>query len=122
MTQKRKRLGEAGEEIALTFLKKKGYKILYQNYRCCFGEIDIIAQHKKILTFIEVKTRSTKLYGAPHEAVSLKKQRKICQVALEFIQRHRLEETNARFDVVAIQFSPEGPRVDFIENAFELVV
>jgi len=120
MTEKTKKLGERGEDIAAAFLEKKGYKILFRNYTCAFGEIDIIAKHKKTLSFIEVKTRTTKTYGLPQEAVIPAKQAKISRVALEFIQRYKMENRAARFDVVAVQLLPEGAEVNLIENAFEL--
>jgi putative endonuclease len=120
MTQKRKKLGERGEEIAVSFLKKNRYRILCRNYRCRFGEIDIIARHKKTLSFIEVKTRSSKSYGVPQESIHPQKQRKISMVALEFIQRYKLEDREARFDVVTVQFLLDRYEVDLIENAFEL--
>ena len=120
MTQARRKLGEKGEEIAVKFLKKNRFKILCRNYRCRFGEVDIIALHKKTLSFIEVKTRSSEVYGLPQDAILAEKQRKISKVALEFIQRYKLEDKDARFDVMAIQFSSEGYSIDFIKNAFEL--
>ena len=122
MTVKTKTLGEKGEEIAAAFLKKKGYNILFRNYKCSFGEIDIIAKHKKILSFIEVKTRSTKKYGLPQEAVTPAKQTKISRVALEFVQRYKMDNRAARFDVVSVQYLNDGYEVDLIENAFELTV
>jgi putative endonuclease len=122
MTVKTKTLGEKGEDIAAAFLKKKGYNILFRNYKCSFGEIDIIAKHKKILSFIEVKTRSTKKYGLPQEAVTLAKQTKISRVALEFVQRYKMDNRAARFDVVSVQYLNDGCEVDLIENAFELTV
>jgi len=122
MSEKSKKLGARGEEIAADFLKKNKYKILCRNYRCAFGEIDIIAQHKKTLSFVEVKTRSTSLYGTPQESVRKKKQDTMCRVAMEFIQRYNLEDRDARFDVVAIRLSPDGYRVDLIKNAFDLSI
>ena len=122
MTVKTKTLGEKGEDIAAAFLKKKGYNILFRNYKCSFGEIDIIAKHKKILSFIEVKTRSTKKYGLPQEAVTPAKQTKISRVALEFVQRYKMDNRAARFDVVSVQYLNDGCEVDLIENAFELTV
>jgi len=122
MTVKTKTLGEKGEDIAAAFLKKKGYNILFRNYKCSFGEIDIIAKHKKILSFIEVKTRSTKKYGLPQEAVTSVKQAKISRVALEFVQRYKMDNRAARFDVVSVQSLNDGYEVDLIENAFELTV
>jgi len=120
MTEKTKKLGERGEALAAAFLEKKGYKILFRNYKCSYGEIDIIAKHKKIISFIEVKTRSTTKYGPPQDAVIPSKQAKISRVALEFIQRYKMENRSARFDVVAVQFLPDGCEVNLIENAFEL--
>lgn len=122
MTEKTKTLGKKGEDIAAAFLKKKGYNILFRNYKCSFGEIDIIAKHKKILSFIEVKTRSTKKYGLPQEAVTPAKQAKISRVALEFVQRYKMDNRAARFDVVSVQSLNDGYEVDLIENAFELTV
>ncbi len=122
MSKTRNKLGAQGEDIAVRYLKKRGYTILHRNYRCAFGEIDIIARQKKTLVFVEVKTRSTSKYGLPQDAVQPLKQRTICKVALEYIQRHGLEDSAARFDVVAIRIVPEGPCVDVIENAFELTV
>ncbi len=122
MTEKTKILGKKGEDIAAAFLEKKGYNILFRNYKCSFGEIDIIAKHKKILSFIEVKTRSTKKYGFPQEAVTPAKQAKISRVALEFVQRYKMENRAARFDVVSVQSLNDGYEVDLIENAFELTV
>jgi len=122
MTVKTKTLGEKGENIAAAFLKKKGYNILFRNYKCSFGEIDIIAKHKKILSFIEVKTRSTKKYGLPQEAVTPAKQTKISRVALEFVQRYKMDNRAARFDVVSVKYLNDGYEVDLIENAFELTV
>ena len=122
MTVKTKTLGEKGEDIAAAFLEKKGYHILFRNYKCSFGEIDIIAKHKKTLSFIEVKTRSTKKYGLPQEAVTSVKQAKISRVALEFVQRYKMDNRTARFDVVSVQSLNDGYEVDLIENAFELTV
>jgi len=122
MTEKTKTLGKKGEDIAAAFLEKKEYNILFRNYKCSFGEIDIIAKHKKTLSFIEVKTRSTKKYGLPQEAVTPAKQAKISRVALEFVQRYKMENRAARFDVVSVQSLNDGSEVDLIENAFELTV
>ena len=122
MTEKTKTLGKKGEDIAAAFLEKKGYNILFRNYKCSFGEIDIIAKHKKILSFIEVKTRSTKKYGLPQEAVTPAKQAKISRVALEFVQRYKMENRAARFDVGSVQSLNDGYEVYLIEHAFDLTV
>jgi putative endonuclease len=123
MSFARKQLGESGEEIALRFLKKRRYKIVVQNYRCKFGEVDIIARDPdNILSFIEVKTRSSCTHGTPQEAVHPRKQAQISRVALEFIQRYGLEHHRARFDVVAVQLSSSGYTIELIQNAFDLTM
>ena len=123
MSFARKQLGESGEEIALRFLKKRRFKIVVQNYRCKFGEVDIIARDPdNILSFIEVKTRSSGTHGAPQEAVHSRKQAQISRVALEFIQRYGLEHQRARFDVVAVQLSSAGYTIELIQNAFDLTM
>jgi putative endonuclease len=118
--RQRKSLGVLGEDMAVDFLEKKGYTILCRNYRCRSGEIDIIARKKKFFCFIEVKTRRTRDFGTPQEAVTPRKQHKIGRVALDFLQRHKLENHPARFDVVAVDFSCGHGLIEFIENAFEL--
>ena len=118
--QQRKNLGVRGEDMAVDFLKKKGYTILCRNYRCRSGEIDIVARKKKTLCFVEVKTRRTRNFGPPQEAVTQRKQYKIGRVAQDFLQRYSLENRPARFDVVAVDFSTGDALIELIENAFEL--
>ena len=120
MTHKRISLGKRGEGIAISYLKSLKYKIIERNYKCKFGEIDIIAKDKKILTFIEVKTRSSLDYGHPFHGIKKRKQHQISKVALNYINKKNLNNTEARFDVVAIRISPEGETVELIKNAFEL--
>ncbi|MCX8015284.1 MAG: YraN family protein, partial [candidate division WOR-3 bacterium] len=74
-------LGQAGEKIAIKYLKKQGYKILAQNYRCPIGEIDIIAQDKEAIVFVEVKTRQSDYLTKPFESVGQKKQEKLRSLA-----------------------------------------
>ena len=116
----RNSLGLPGEDLAASFLEQKGFTIVCRNYRCRSGEIDIIARKKKLLCFIEVKTRRTRRFGLPQEAVTPAKQYKIGRVAQDFLQRHKLENWPARFDVIAVDFSSGGGIINFIENAFEL--
>ena len=72
----RRDLGKQGEEIALRFLKKKGYRIIQTNYSCKLGEVDIVAKEKDTLVFIEVKTRTSLAFGPPQLAVTPAKQTK----------------------------------------------
>ncbi len=116
----KKELGKKGEAIALQFLKKKGYRILEKNYMCKLGEIDLIAQEKDTLAFVEVKTRRSTTFGPPQMAVGQKKQEQMSKAALHFLKERRLEEAKARFDVVAILFGPQGAEIELIRNAFDL--
>ncbi len=120
MTKKRISLGRRGEEIAVSYLKSLKYKIIERNYTCVFGEIDIIGRDRKTLSFIEVKTRSSTEYGHPYNVVNKRKQHQISKVALEYINKNNLQDVDARFDVIAVQISPEGEKVELIKNAFDL--
>jgi len=115
-----KELGKRGEEIAIAFLKKHHYKILEKNFRCKFGEIDIIAIEGRTLVFIEVKTRASLAYGSPQMSVTVKKRQQLLKVALYYLQMKKLFDQDARFDVVAIEMTPEKSRVELIRNAFEI--
>ncbi|MDO9516236.1 MAG: YraN family protein [Syntrophales bacterium] len=112
--------GTKGEDLAAACLKKEGYRIVERNYRCLYGEVDIIAMDKKDVVFVEVKGRESDSFGSPEEAVGPAKQKKISKVALHYLQEKGLGEHNARFDVVAIRFMPQGSQVQLIRNAFDL--
>ena len=116
----KKDLGKKGEEKALRFLKKKGYRIIKQNYICNLGEMDIIAKEKDTLVFVEVKTRTSVAFGPPQLAVTPFKQRQLSKVALHFLKEKKLEDVKARFDVVAILLPPEKEEIELIRNAFDL--
>lgn len=121
MGDKRKVLGGRGEDLAVRYLRKRGYKVIERNYRCLWGEIDLIARNKGTLVFVEIKARSSSGFGLPQEAVDRFKQRKLVQVAKAYMAQHHLEETIAtRFDVVAIHLSPSGPEITLIKDAFQL--
>jgi len=119
-------MGKAGEELALTFLQGRGYKILARNYRKPFGEVDIIADDGGTLVFVEVKTRVGTKFGPPFEAVTPRKQIQMSKVALEYIGRHDRTDRPARFDVVGILLAGSGisddatPQVELLQDAFDL--
>lgn len=116
----KKEIGKKGEELAIRFLKKNGYRILKKNYVCKLGEMDIIARDKDTLVFIEVKTRTSNLFGPPQMAVNLSKQTKLSKVALNFLKENKIEDIKARFDVVAIEIRPDQDKIELIKDAFEL--
>ena len=108
--------GKSAEKYALDFLKGKGYKILRQNYRNKLGEIDIIAQEKEVICFIEVKARSSDKFGLPEEAINANKQKKIARIALSYLKEHKLMDRKARFDALCIS----GNENRLVKDAFEL--
>lgn len=119
---RRIRTGKQGEELAVAHLRKAGYKIVARNYRCLYGEMDVIARDGDTIVFIEVKSRKSETFGQPQEAVGLEKRKKLSRISLHYIQQKRLEACNARFDVIAVKMSPDENRIDLIRNAFDLVL
>ena len=111
--------GQQGEQMAVQFLQRQGYRIAQQNYRCREGEIDIIAWDGPTLVFVEVKTKGQTTFGAPQAMVNVPKQKKMVHVAMVYVQRHRLQDVSIRFDVVAITLFPGvSPEVTHVLGAF----
>ncbi len=114
-----KSIGNKGEEIAARFLLSQGYKILQRNFKSKFGEIDIIAINHNVLVFIEVKTRWSKAFGLPEEAVTPWKIKSIIKTGEYFKLLHPELPESLRIDVVAISMSPGGEvgEIRLIKNA-----
>lgn len=119
---RRIRAGRQGENLAVAYLQKQGYRILTRNYRCFYGEADIVAKEGDTLVFVEVKTRKTETFGVPQESVGYLKQKKLSKISLCYIQEKHLQDCNARFDVVAVRLSPQEDRIELIRNAFNLMI
>lgn len=118
---KKPTLGRRGEAAAERFLRAKGYRILARGARAKPGEIDLIAEDRGTVVFVEVKTRRSDEQGNPAEAVDAVKQQRLSRLALAWLKRRRLLDYPARFDIVAITW-PEGerkPRIEHIRSAFE---
>jgi len=113
-------VGREGEQIAESFLKKKGYRMVERNYRCRVGEVDLIALDRRVIVFVEVKARNDGSFGSPLESVHPRKQKRMTKAALFFLTEHKLHHRDARFDVVGISFAGREPMVEHIENAFEV--
>jgi len=113
-------LGKEGERLAEQYLKKKGYKLVERNYRCAAGELDLIVLDRRVVVFVEVKTRTGHGFGSPLEAVAYHKQQKMIQAAQFFLSEKRLHQRDARFDVVGVSWAGREPVLEHIENAFEL--
>jgi putative endonuclease len=113
------RRGREGEQLAVSHLKRLGYRIVCRNYRCPLGEIDIIARHRGVLVFVEVKSRRSETFGSPKLAIHPAKQHKLSQIAWHYLQRYDLTEASARFDVVTVSEIRGAPQFEVIENAFD---
>ena len=113
-----RKTGQYYEDRAVERLKEQGYQILTRNYRCRYGEIDIIAKHEGYLVFVEVKYRKTIDSTAAFEAVNIRKQKKICGVARWYMMERQIgEDVKCRFDVVGIQ----GSDICVFKNAFDYI-
>lgn len=104
----RQGLGRTGERLAAEALISQGYRIRERNFRCRYGEIDIIAEDGHDLVFVEVKTRRGSAYGLPEEAITARKRQKIREVANYYLDLHSCGERSWRVDVVAVQLSVGG--------------
>lgn len=109
--------GNKGEDIAVDYLKKKGYTVLHRNYNTPLGEADIVAKDKNIIVFVEVKTRSSDAFGQPFEAVNYKKQEKLKKIALYYLKHNKIESP-VRFDIVSIISRNGKAEINHILEAF----
>lgn len=113
-------LGKRGEAIAADYLETQGYKIIQVNFKNKLGQIDIIAKDKKVICFVEVKTRSSSRFGQPQEAIPKTKQHRIAKTAICFLKNNRLINAAARFDVVCVNLDNQNLKVNLIKDAFNL--
>jgi len=121
LTEARLALGAWGEDQAVEYLRQQGIKIIERNFRTLVGEIDIIARHKSVLLFVEVKTRRSNAFGTPQEAVGPRKQRQIIRTAQWYLQNHKNIKLQPRFDVVAILCQSDGTAlITHLPDAFSL--
>lgn len=112
-------LGRAGERLAAEYLEQHGLTVLERNWRCSQGELDIIGTDGRKAVFCEVKTRSGIDYGAPLEAVSPDKCRRIRELARAWLHERQLVGCQVRFDVISVLWPPGGPvRIEHLEEAF----
>lgn len=110
------RRGEQGEALAAAFLQRQGLTIVARNYRCRFGEIDLIARDGETLVFVEVRSRASNAFGGAAASITHAKQARLLQAA-----RHHLTTLSStprcRFDAVLLTGDP--PKIEWLRNAFE---
>ena len=112
-------LGKLGETMARDYLEGLGYRMIQRNFRTKEGEIDIIADHHRVLSFVEVRTRISDMYGHPLETIGPKKQAKLRSVAVHYLKNINGWFGGIRFDVLGILMN-EGSNAQFtlVQNAF----
>ncbi len=118
MTLSRIFFGRRGEDEAIKYLERRGYKILMKNYRCRLGEIDVIATEGDTLVFVEVKTRGGDEFGSGVESVDARKQRRIIAVSEVYMSENNLPDKAVRYDVVSIGREGSELSVELIKDAF----
>lgn len=110
--------GKTNETLALNYLRERGLKSIEVNYRCFFGEVDIIMRHEQALVFVEVRNRKSQNYGSPIETVTKSKQQRIIKTAQHYIMSHNISASEQiRFDVVGITDQSSQP-IQWVQNAF----
>ena len=111
--------GDRGEAEVAKYLRKKGYTLLSSQWRCRFGELDLVARSRKgVICFVEVKLRSEGAIGLPREFVDVRKQQRLRRAAESYLARFELDAP-ARFDVAEVYVQQNGTlRVEYLENAF----
>lgn len=117
MADKRGDFGRRGEDAACAYLERHGYKVVDRNYRCRWGEIDVIAVKGGTLAFVEVKTRHNLRFGTPGMAVTYAKQQKIRTTALHYLQQQK-GYNNISFDVIEILADDGKAKLRHLPNCF----
>ena len=113
--------GRLGEDLAADFLRQKGLRVLEKNVRTHFGEIDMICRDGRIIVFVEVKTRTSTVYGSPLEAVTRQKIKRLSRAALSYLAGKSWLDRPARFDVLGLTLTESEPRYEYLPDAFDVV-
>lgn len=111
--------GKFAEDLACTYLKEQGLKLLTRNFNSRYGEIDLIMQDKDSLVFVEVRYRKNTQMMDGATSVDGIKQKKLIRTAQYYLQQHKIGvDTNARFDIISITHKQDQPVLEWLENAF----
>lgn len=109
-------LGQWGEELVAVQLSKQGWSILARNWRCSEGELDIVAWDGTAVVAVEVKTRSSALFGDPLEAVDFRKQRRLRHLLGKWLESTSISTSSSRVDVVSVLALPgKEPILDHVQ-------
>ncbi len=114
-------IGQRGEDAAARYLEARGLRLLERNYRCRGGEVDLVMLEGDTLVLVEVRLRSSREFGGAAASVGPRKQRRFALAARHLLMtRPALRDLPMRFDVVALEAGPQGPRLDWIRDAFRV--
>ncbi|MGQ9525096.1 MAG: YraN family protein [Armatimonadota bacterium] len=120
MVTVRSKLGNTGERLALSCLASAGYTVLQTNFRCRFGEIDIVARDGDCIVFVEVRTRRGATVTCPAESIGPRKQERLVRAAAVYLSQHNLWEKPCRFDVVEVVLTTAlPPHTSLLKDAFQ---
>jgi putative endonuclease len=112
-------IGNYGERVAASFLRRHGYKMLTRNYKITGGEIDLVCRHGDILAFVEVRTRGGEAFGRPAESIDTRKEDALRLAARRYLELLDQDDITYRFDAVEVRLKPgEIPACTLIENLF----
>ncbi len=117
--RERKAYGDEGEERAVRFLEERGYRVLTRNFACRYGELDVVAEHEDTLCFVEVRMRSTAVWGDPSHTVSRAKQRRVVKAALHYLALVGSRGRMIRFDVISVVGRGEHATLEHLPGAFD---
>jgi len=110
--------GRKAENFACSFLKKQGLILLSRNYRCRFGEIDIIMRHCFVVIFVEVRLRNCLNWCSGAESVDYAKQKRLIKTAESFLQHFSFYHVDFRFDVIALHQQEGTFKINWVKHAF----
>jgi putative endonuclease len=115
----RRTYGDEGEEATARLLESQGYQIRSRNFRCRYGEIDLVAEKDDTICFVEVRMRSSAIWGDPSNSVSWAKQRRVVKAALHYLLAYGVRGKMIRFDVVSVVGRGPGAILEHLPNAFD---
>lgn len=112
-------IGQQAEQYASDYLQARGLRLLAKNYRCRYGEIDLIMQDSHDIVFVEVRSRRNTNYGTAAESINMTKQKKIIVTAINYLkQQGWLDKMNSRFDIIGIHPTAQAHSLEWIKDAF----
>jgi putative endonuclease len=117
-TERRQR-GDAAEQLVVEHLERSGYTVRARNVDCRVGELDIVAEKGGVLAIVEVRMRTTAVWGDPSQTVTWAKQQKVVRAAMTYLSRERLWGKQLRFDVASVVGRGKDAQVEYLEAAFE---